>query len=103
MGCLLVMKLSEIILLIIICVFELMEEVGFFKGIINFILGVGFEVGDVMLGYKEVDFVLFIGGIEIGKYIMKNVVNNVMNIVLEFGGKNLNIIFDDVDFELVVD
>lgn len=70
-GCLLVMKLSEIILLIIICVFELMEEVGFFKGIINLVFGVGLEVGDVMLGYEEVDLVLFIGGIEIGKYIMK--------------------------------
>jgi betaine-aldehyde dehydrogenase len=36
-------------------VFELMEEVGFPKGVINLILSSGEEVGDTLSGHKEVD------------------------------------------------
>lgn len=102
-GCSLVMKPSEITPLTTIRVFELMEEVGFPKGVINLILSSGEEVGDTLSGHKEVDLVSFTGGIETGKHIMKNVANHVTNIALELGGKNPNIIFDDADFELAVD
>ena len=44
-GCSLVMKPSEITPLTTIRVFELMEEVGFPKGVINLVLGKGSEVG----------------------------------------------------------
>ena len=98
-GCSLVMKPSEITPLTTIRVFELMEEVGFPKGVINLILSSGEEVGDTLSGHKEVDLVSFTGGIETGKHIM----NHVTNIALELGGKNPNIIFDDADFELAVD
>ncbi|TRL99604.1 betaine-aldehyde dehydrogenase [Staphylococcus hominis] len=102
-GCSLVMKPSEITPLTTIRVFELMEEVGFPKGVINLILSNGEEVGDTLSGHKEVDLVSFTGGIETGKHIMKNAANHVTNIALELGGKNPNIIFDDADFELAVD
>lgn len=102
-GCSLVMKPSEITPLTTIRVFELMEEVGFPKGVINLILSSGEEVGDTLSGHKEVDLVSFTGGIETGKHIMKNAANHVTNIALELGGKNPNIIFDDADFELAVD
>ncbi|MDS3839549.1 betaine-aldehyde dehydrogenase [Staphylococcus hominis] len=102
-GCSLVMKPSEITSLTTIRVFELMEEVGFPKGVINLILSSGEEVGDTLSGHKEVDLVSFTGGIETGKHIMKNAANHVTNIALELGGKNPNIIFDDADFELAVD
>lgn len=102
-GCSLVMKPSEITPLTTIRVFELMEEVGFPKGVINLILSSGEEVGDTLSGHKEVDLVSFTGGIETGKHIMKNAASHVTNIALELGGKNPNIIFDDADFELAVD
>ena len=94
------MKPSEITPLTTIRVFELMEEVGFPKGVINLILSSGEEVGDTLSGHKEVDLVSFTGGIETGKHIMKNAANNVTNIALELGGKNPNIIFADADFDL---
>lgn len=102
-GCSLVMKPSEITPLTTIRVFELMEEVGFPKGVINLILSSGEEVGDTLSGHKEVDLVSFTGGIETGKHIMKNAANHVTNVALELGGKNPNIIFDDADFELAID
>ncbi len=59
------------------------------EGTINLILGAGSEVGDVMSGHKEVDLVSFTGGIRTGKRILKNAANNVTNIALELGGKNI--------------
>ncbi|MDG0843836.1 betaine-aldehyde dehydrogenase [Staphylococcus equorum] len=102
-GCTLVMKPSEITPLTTIRVFELMEEVGFPKGVINLVLGKGSEVGEPLSSHKEVDLVSFTGGIQTGKHIMKQAANHVTNVALELGGKNPNIIFDDADFELAVD
>ncbi|MCG3400467.1 betaine-aldehyde dehydrogenase [Staphylococcus massiliensis] len=102
-GCSLVMKPSEITPLTTIRVFELMEEVGFPKGVINLVLGKGSEVGDVLSSHKDVDLVSFTGGIQTGKHIMKQAADHVTNVALELGGKNPNIIFDDADFELAVD
>lgn len=70
-GCSLVMKPSEITPLTTIRVFELMEEVGFPKGVINLVLGAGSEIGDVLSSHPEVDLVSFTGGIKTGKHIMK--------------------------------
>ena len=100
-GCSLVMKPSEITPLTTIRVFELMEEVGFPKGVINLVLS-GEEIGDTLSGHEEVDLVSFTGGIETGKHIMKNAANHVTNIALELGGKNPNIILMMLDFEVAV-
>src|SRR5699024_1309616 len=102
-GCTLVMKPSEITPLTTIRVFELMEQVGFPKGVINLVLGKGSEVGEPLSSHKEVDLVSFTGGIKTGKHIMKQAADHVTNIALELGGKNPNIIFDDAEFELAVD
>lgn len=102
-GCSLVMKPSEITPLTTIRVFELMEEVGFPKGVINLVLGAGSVVGDVLSGSPEVDLVSFTGGIQTGKHIMKQAANHVTNVALELGGKNPNVIFEDADFDLAVD
>ena len=60
-GCSLVMKPSEITPLTTIRVFELMEEIGFPKGVINLVLGKGSEVGEPLSSHPEVDLVSFTG------------------------------------------
>lgn len=102
-GCSLVMKPSEITPLTTIRVFELMEEVGFPKGVINLVLGAGSDIGDIMSTHKDIDLVSFTGGIQTGKRIMKQAADHVTNVALELGGKNPNVIFDDADFDLAVD
>ncbi|MGV3244859.1 betaine-aldehyde dehydrogenase [Staphylococcus sp. 11261D007BR] len=102
-GCSLVMKPSEITPLTTIRVFELMEEVGFPKGVINLVLGAGSDIGDIMSTHKDIDLVSFTGGIQTGKRIMKQAADHVTNIALELGGKNPNVIFADADFDLAVD
>ena len=102
-GCSLVMKPSEITPLTTIRVFELMEEIGFPKGVINLVLGAGAKVGNPLSTHKDVDLVSFTGGIATGKQIMKQAADHVTNVALELGGKNPNVIFDDADFDLAVD
>lgn len=102
-GNTLIMKPSEITPLTTIKVFELMEEAGIPKGVVNLVLGAGSTVGAELSISDEVDLVSFTGGIETGKSIMQAASSNVKKIALELGGKNPNIIFSDADFDIAVD
>src|SRR5699024_5451693 len=97
------MKPSEITPLTTIRVFELMEEVGFPKGVINLVLGKGSEVGEPLSSHKDVDLVSFKGGIKTGKHIMIEAADHVNNVEVEICGQHRNVIFEDADFELAVD
>ncbi|MEC5422957.1 betaine-aldehyde dehydrogenase [Virgibacillus sp. C22-A2] len=102
-GNTLIMKPSEITPLTTIKVFELMEEAGVPKGVVNLVLGAGNSVGAELSANTDVDLVSFTGGIDTGKKIMQAASSNVKKIALELGGKNPNIIFADADFEVAVD
>ncbi|HLR01747.1 MAG TPA: betaine-aldehyde dehydrogenase [Virgibacillus sp.] len=102
-GNTLIMKPSEITPLTSIKVFELMEEAGVPKGVINLVLGPGNPVGSELSKHKDVDLISFTGGIETGKQIMQDATSNMKKIAFELGGKNPNIIFADADFDTAVD
>lgn len=102
-GNTLVMKPSEITPLTSIKVFELMEEAGVPKGVVNLVLGPGKSVGEELASNEDVDLVSFTGGLETGKKIMQAASSNVKKLALELGGKNPNVIFADADFDTAVD
>ncbi|KKE78496.1 betaine-aldehyde dehydrogenase [Bacilli bacterium] len=102
-GNTLIMKPSEITPLTTVKVFELMEEAGVPKGVVNLVLGAGNTVGAELSANEDVDLISFTGGIQTGKGIMKAASGNMKKIALELGGKNPNIIFADADFETAVD
>lgn len=102
-GNTLIMKPSEITPLTSVKVFELMEEAGVPKGVINLVLGQGNTVGAELSASKDVDLISFTGGLETGKQIMQAASSNMKNIAFELGGKNPNIVFADADFDLAVD
>lgn len=52
--------------------------------------------------YLDVDWIVFIGGLEIVWYVVCNFVENFVVIILELGGKFLVLVFEDVDFDSVV-
>lgn len=56
--------------LFLLYIVKFFKEVGFLNGVVNFVLGFGFEVGVVIVNYYDIDKVVFIGFIVIGKYIM---------------------------------
>jgi betaine-aldehyde dehydrogenase len=102
-GNTLIMKPSEITPLTTVKVFELMEEAGVPKGVVNLVLGAGNTVGAELSANDDVDLISFTGGIQTGKGIMRAASDNMKKIALELGGKNPNIIFADADFETAVD
>lgn len=103
-GNTLVIKPSEITPLTTIKLFEIFEKVGLPKGVANLVLGAGDSVGAHLSASDEVDLVSFTGGVETGKTIMETAAQtNLKKVVLELGGKNPNIIFEDADFDLSVD
>src|SRR5699024_826790 len=61
-GNTLIMKPSEITPLTSIKVFELMEEAGIPKGVVNLVLGPGDTVGAELSENKDVDLISFTGG-----------------------------------------
>lgn len=78
---------------------ELLEDL-FFVGVVNVVNGMGVEVGQVLVIYDCIVKVVFIGLIEVGKYILKCVVESLIFLIVELGGKLLNIFMDDIfDYE----
>ena len=98
-----VFKPSEITPLTAIKLFEIFEEVGFPKGVVNLVLGSGPVVGHEIAANMDVDKVAFTGGTATGRSIMQSATSNIKKISLELGGKSPNIVFADADFETAVD
>ena len=102
-GNTIVFKPAEVTPLCTIRLFELIEEVGLPKGVINLVLGAGAVVGHEIAANMDIDKVAFTGGTKTGKSIMQAATGNIKNISLELGGKSPNIVFADADFEAAVD
>lgn len=96
-GCLIVIKFSEITLLTMLRVAELVSEVGIFDGVFNVVIGLGVVCGAVLTLYFYVAKISFIGLIATGKGIVRIVVDYLTRVTLELGGKNSVIVLKDVD------
>jgi betaine-aldehyde dehydrogenase len=102
-GCTLVVKPADITPLSLIRLFEIIDEVGFPKGVANLVLGPGRKVGAELVSNPLVDKISFTGGTATGIGLMKSAADTVKNISLELGGKSPNIVFADADFDTAVD
>lgn len=102
-GCTVVIKPDSNTPLTLIRLFELIEEVGFPKGVVNLVLGSGRVVGETFVNHKDVGKISFTGSTKVGREIMKSAADNVTNVGLELGGKSPNVVFADADFETAVD
>ena len=102
-GNTIVFKPSEITPLTVIKLFELIEEVGFPKGVANLVLGSGAIVGAAIANHKDVEKISFTGGTTTGQSIMQAASTNIKNLSLELGGKSPIVVFEDSDIDTVVD
>ncbi len=98
-----IVKPASVTPLTAIHLIHLLEEVGLPKGVANLVLGPGDRVGQALAESAEVDFVSLTGGIDAGRKIMRAAAGNMKKVAFELGGKSPNIVFDDADFETVVD
>ena len=98
-----VFKPATVCVLSSIKMFEIFEECGLPKGVVNLVMGPGGTIGDELAGNKDVDMVTFTGSTEVGQSIMRQAASNVKKVGLELGGKSPNVIFADADLDGAVE
>ena len=79
------------------------EEVGFPKGVVNYVTGSGRKVGDPLCKHPDVALVSFTGSTDVGRAINLTCAPTFKRVGLEMGGKNAVIVMDDANLELAVD
>ncbi|WP_121638859.1 L-glutamate gamma-semialdehyde dehydrogenase [Virgibacillus sp. Bac330] len=88
---------------------ELMEEAGVPQGVIQFVPGNAAEIGDYMVGHKDVNFISFTGSKEAGLQIDEIAHRGLSEqrwmkrVVAEMGGKNGIIVDEFADLHAAVD
>jgi aminomuconate-semialdehyde/2-hydroxymuconate-6-semialdehyde dehydrogenase len=78
-------------------------EVGLPKGVLNIVHGYGHKVGNALSESNDVPVISFTGGTKTGETIARIAAPKFKKLSLELGGKNPCIIFDDADYEKVLD
>jgi 1-pyrroline-5-carboxylate dehydrogenase len=85
--------------------FELLEEAGLPPGVVNFMVGAGGEVGDVIVDHPLTRYVAFTGSKEIGLRINERAARHqegqrwIKRVVAEMGGKDAIVVDSDVDYD----
>lgn len=87
---------------------DLIHESGIPDGVVNFLPGIGEEVGPELVGSPDVELITFTGSREVGLAINESASatdirqNMVKRVIAEMGGKNPIIIDDDADLDEAV-
>jgi len=101
-GCTVVLKPSEIAPLSAMLFAEIVDEVGFPKGVFNLVNGDGPTVGEAMSRHPGIDMMSFTGSTRAGIAVTKAAADTVKRVTLELGGKSPNIVFADADLPKAV-
>ena len=103
-----VMKPAEQSPVIAAKLMEIFEDVGIPDGVVNYLPGVGEEIGPELVGNPGVDLVAFTGSREVGLGIYERAGHtdprqeNVKRVIAEMGGKNAIIVDDDANLDEAV-
>ena len=82
---------------------ELAAEIGFPKGVLNIMHGLGPEVGEPLVTHPQVKAISFTGSTAIGKRIASLAAPLLKKVSLELGGKNPTLVFADSDWRAQLD
>lgn len=97
-GCSVIVKPAEQTSLTALRVAELAHEAGVPRGVLQVLPGDGPSVGEPLGLHMDVDMVSFTGSTETGKRFLRYAADsNLKKIVLECGGKNPAVVFDDAE------
>ena len=87
---------------------EILEDVGIPDGVVNYLPGIGEEIGPELVGSPEVDLIAFTGSQAVGLGINEQAAHTdprqegVKRVIAEMGGKNAIIIDDDANLDEAV-
>jgi RHH-type proline utilization regulon transcriptional repressor/proline dehydrogenase/delta 1-pyrroline-5-carboxylate dehydrogenase len=88
--------------------FKVLEEAGLPPGVLNFVPGVGEEVGAALVNDPRVNLIVFTGSRPVGLLINRQAAEtpkgqaHVKRVIAEMGGKNAVIVDDDADLDEAV-
>ena len=103
-----VMKPAEQSPVIAAKLMEILQDVGIPAGVVNYLPGVGEEVGPELVGSPDVDLIAFTGSRPVGLSINATAAetdprqNTVKYVIAEMGGKNAIIVDNDADLDEAV-
>ena len=87
---------------------ELIREAGFPDGVVNFLPGIGEDVGAYLVEHPWTRFIAFTGSRDVGLHILRTAYTTrpdqpgVKRVICEMGGKNAIIVDDDADLDEAV-
>ena len=97
-GCSVIVKPAEQTSLTALRVAELATEAGVPRGVLQVLPGTGPAVGEKLGRHKDIDMVSFTGSTETGRLFLKySSESNLKKVVLECGGKNPAVVFNDAE------
>jgi acyl-CoA reductase-like NAD-dependent aldehyde dehydrogenase len=102
-GNTMVVKPSIVAPLSILRFAELVQEAGFPTGTVSIITGSGRTVGKRIVEHPKVRKIIFTGGTEGGREILRQAAHTVTPAVLELGGKGPIIVCDQIDWDETLD
>ncbi len=77
--------------------FELIEQVGIPKGVVNLVMGRSSSIGNECLQNQKIKKITFTGSTEIGKELLRGAADQVKRVSMELGGHAPFIVFEDAD------
>lgn len=98
-----VAKPSEVTPLTATMLAELAAGIGFPKGVLNIVHGLGPEVGEPLVTHTQVRAISFTGSTAVGKRIAALTTTSLKKLSLELGGKNPTLVFADSDWRRQLD
>ena len=78
---------------------KLIHEAGFPAGVVNIIVGLGADCGQVLTSHPFVARVAFTGGPDTARHVVRNTAANFAVTTLELGGKSPVIVFEDANLD----
>ncbi len=97
-GCTVVLRPSPLTPLSGLLLGEAATEAGLPDGVLNILTG-DLDVSNLLTADPDVDMVSFTGSDAVGKLILAQAAPTVKKVVLELGGKSVNIIYGDADLD----
>jgi aminomuconate-semialdehyde/2-hydroxymuconate-6-semialdehyde dehydrogenase len=94
-----VAKPSEITPMTAYLLSKICTEIGFPKGVLNILHGLGHKVGNAIVSHPKIKAISFTGGTATGAHIASITAPKFKKMSLELGGKNPALVFADCDFD----
>ena len=98
-GCTVVIKPAEQSPLTALAFAELCQRAGLPDGVVNVVAGFGEDAGAALVSHPLVRGITFTGSVETGRKIYAGAAQGLKPVVLELGGKNPMVVFEDADLE----